>query len=58
VRLDPAYVRRVYLENLAAHQKAVRDTAHKLNVSHVLLNSSKPFDQALMNYLAARVGWK
>ena len=58
LRLDPAYVRSVYMENLAAHQKAIRDTAHKLNLSHVLLNTSKPFDQALMGYLAARVGWR
>jgi uncharacterized protein (DUF58 family) len=58
LRLDPAYIRSVYMENLANHQKAIRDTAHKLHVSHVLLNSSKPFDEALMGYLAARIGWK
>jgi uncharacterized protein (DUF58 family) len=58
LRLDPAYVRRVYLENLANHHKAIRDTAHKLRVSHVLLNTSEPFDKALMDYLAARVGWR
>jgi uncharacterized protein (DUF58 family) len=58
MRLDPAYIRRVYLENLASHQKAIRDTAHKLHVSHVLLNTSRPFDKALTDYLAARIGWK
>jgi uncharacterized protein (DUF58 family) len=58
LRLDPAYIRRVYLENLAAHQKALVDAAHKLHVSHVLLNTSKPFDRAMTDYLAARVGWK
>lgn len=58
VKLDPAYLRNVYLENVANHLKAIRDTAHKLNVNHILLNTKEPFDTALMNYLAARVGWK
>ena len=58
VKLDPAYLRNVYLENVANHLKAIRDTAHKLNVSHILLNTREPFDTALMNYLAARMGWK
>jgi uncharacterized protein (DUF58 family) len=58
VKLDPAYLRNVYLENVANHLKAIRDTAHKLNVSHVLLNTKEPFDTALTNYLAARMGWK
>ena len=58
LRLDPATTRAAYLENVATHQKTIRDAAGKLHVSHVLLNTSGPFDAALMNYLAARVGWK
>ncbi len=58
MRLDPAYIRRVYLENLASHQKAIEAATRKLHVSHVLLNTSRPFDKALMDYLAARIGWK
>ncbi len=58
LKLDPATMRAMYLENVARHLKAVKDAAGKLNVSHVLLNTSRPFDTALMNYLAARVGWK
>jgi uncharacterized protein (DUF58 family) len=58
LRLDPAYARTTYLENLAVHQRSVVDAAHKLKISHVLLNTRHPFDQALMNYLAARVGWR
>jgi uncharacterized protein (DUF58 family) len=58
LRLDPAYARTTYLENLAAHQQAIVEAAHKLKISHVLLNTRKPFDAALANYLAARVGWK
>jgi uncharacterized protein (DUF58 family) len=58
VRLDPATMRAQYLENVARHLKALRDAAGKLNVSHVLLNTSRPFDDALTGYLAARVGWR
>ena len=58
VKLDPATMRAQYLENVARHLKAIRDAAGKLNVSHVLLNTSEPFDEALMAYLAARVGWR
>jgi uncharacterized protein (DUF58 family) len=58
LRLDPAYARRTYLENLEAHQRAIVDAAHRLKMSHVLLNTSKPFDEALASYLAARVGWR
>jgi uncharacterized protein (DUF58 family) len=58
VKLDPATMRAQYLENVARHLKSIRDAAGKLNVSHVLLNTSQPFDEALMAYLAARVGWR
>jgi len=58
LKLDPATMRAMYLENVARHLKAIKAAAAKLNVSHVLLNTSQPFDTALMNYLAARVGWK
>jgi uncharacterized protein (DUF58 family) len=58
IKLDPATMRSGYLASVARHLKAVRETAGKLNISHVLLNTSEPFDNALMNYLAARVGWK
>lgn len=58
LRLDPAEMRAGYLAGVNRHQKTIRDAAAKLNVSHVLLNTSEPFDVALTTYLAARVGWK
>jgi uncharacterized protein (DUF58 family) len=58
VRLDPATMRSAYLASVNRHQKTIREAAGRLNVSHVLLNTSRPFDEALTNYLAARVGWK
>jgi uncharacterized protein (DUF58 family) len=58
IRLDPATMRAGYLASVERHQKTLRDAAGRMNVSHVLLNTSKPFDEALTNYLAARVGWK
>ncbi len=58
IKLDPAMMRSQYLENVAAHMRTIREVTSKLNISHVLLNTSEPFDTALMNYLAARMGWK
>jgi uncharacterized protein (DUF58 family) len=58
LRLDPAMMRATYLENFRRHQAAIKDVCGKLNVSHVVLNTSAAFDVALMNYLAARVGWR
>jgi len=54
LRLDPAVARGSYLKNLAAHQQAIRETASGLHLSHVLLNTSQPFDEALMVYLGRR----
>lgn len=56
LRLDPATMRSIYLENVANHLKQVRDAAAKLNISHVLLDTSRPFDQALTTYLGQRMG--
>ena len=58
LRLDPATMRSIYLENVAAHLSRVREAASKLNISHVLLDTSRPFDDALMVYLAMRMGKK
>ncbi|MDB5296799.1 MAG: hypothetical protein JWO31_2782 [Phycisphaerales bacterium] len=58
MKLDPAQVRAGYLDAVAKHQKALTDGMAKLNVSHLLLNTSKPFDAALATYLARRAGRK
>lgn len=58
LKLDPALTRRIYLENLASHMKAISDAAGKLQVNHVVLDTSRPFDAALTDYLAIRMGRK
>ncbi len=58
LKLDPALTRRIYLENLASHMKAISDAAGKLQVNHVVLDTSRPFDAALTDYLAIRIGRK
>ena len=58
LKLDPALTRRIYLENLADHMKAISDAAGKLQVNHVVLDTSRPFDAALTDYLAIRMGRK
>lgn len=58
LKLDPALIRATYLENLARHQQTIRDAIGKMHVTHVLLNTSRPFDQALTTFLALRMGRK
>jgi uncharacterized protein (DUF58 family) len=58
LKLDPALTRGVYLENLARYQKTLTDACSKLHVSRVVLNTSEPFDTALTDYLARRMGRK
>ena len=47
-----------YLENLARHQQQISDAIAKMNITHTLLNTSKPFDNALVSFLARRMGRK
>jgi hypothetical protein len=58
IKLDPALMRSTYLENLAAHEKALKDGLARLHVQHLALNTSRPFDDALTTYLAQRMGRK
>ena len=54
IRLDPATMRNLYLENVAAHLTAIRRACSVLNFSHLLLDTGRPFDEALMAYLTQR----
>jgi uncharacterized protein (DUF58 family) len=56
LRLDPAMMRAIYLENVANHLRALREATAKLRISHLLLDSSQAMDQALTTYLAQRMG--
>jgi uncharacterized protein (DUF58 family) len=58
IKLDPALMRSIYLENLARHQSRLKEGLAKLNVAHLILNTSQPFDQALSVFLASRMGRK
>ncbi len=55
LRLDPALIRRQYLDALGAHLAAIRAAAGGMRISHVLLNTADPFDDALTLYLARRM---
>jgi uncharacterized protein (DUF58 family) len=56
MRLDPATMRAIYLENVANHLRGIREASNKLNISHLLLDTSRPFDEVLTMYLAQRMG--
>jgi hypothetical protein len=58
LKLDPAMMRNIYLQNVANHLAKLRDACNKMRINHMLLNTSQAFDDALMVFLAQRAGRK
>ena len=58
LKLDPALIRARYMDNLDRHMQTIKDGTRKLAIQHVLLNTAKPFDEALISYLSRRMGKK
>lgn len=56
LKLDPALVRAAYLEALGQHLHEMEHLAGKLNFSYALFDTATPLDQALLHYLARRLG--
>ena len=52
--LDPSLARADYVRRLEAHVESVRASCEGLGVSHVLLDTSKPLELALFDFLKAR----
>jgi uncharacterized protein (DUF58 family) len=56
LKLDPVTTRATYLENIARHQKAVRDACSAMRISYGLFNTSETVEKTLTAYLARRMG--
>jgi hypothetical protein len=54
VRLDAPRVRRLYLERLDRFVTRLREACHRCHYDHVLLDTSKPCELALSEYLVRR----
>ncbi len=52
--LDPSLARADYVRRLEAHVESVRASCEGLGISHVLLDTSKPLELALFDFLKAR----
>ncbi len=52
--LDPSLARADYVRRLEAHVESVRASCEGLGVSHMLLDTSKPLELALFDFLKAR----
>ncbi len=52
--LDPSLARAEYVRRFEAHLESVRGTCEGLGISHVLLDTSKPLELALFDFLKAR----
>lgn len=55
LRLDPAVVRRRYLDALAAHRRAIEKACSDLRISYQLIDTQNSVDQALTAYLSTRL---
>ena len=56
VEVSPDYVRGEYTEKIDAHIEAMRDRARRAGIDYALLDTSKPLDAALREYLIIRQG--
>ena len=54
IEVSPQFMRRDYPERIKAHIKTLRDASAGIGADHVLVDTSKPLDQALRNYLVFR----
>lgn len=54
VEVSPEFMRREYPERIAAHIASIKEVAATMRADHVLLNSAKPLDEALRQYLKFR----
>ena len=52
--LDPSLARADYVRRLEAHVESVRGSCEGIGISHVLLDTSKPLELALFDFLKAR----
>ncbi len=54
LHIIPEYLRKQYLEILGDHMKKLSSEMAANRIDYTLMNTSKPLDQGLFNYLAAR----
>ena len=55
LRLDPAVVRRRYLDAMAGHRRAIETTCSDLRISYRLMDTRHSVDRALTAYLSTRL---
>lgn len=56
MEVTPDYVRHEYGEKIDAHIAALRDQAKRNGIDYFLLNTGRPLDEALREYLSIRQG--
>lgn len=56
VEVSPEWIRTGYRRRIDAHIEALRDTAKRAGLDYFLMNSSRPLDEGLREYLSIRQG--
>ena len=54
MEISPEYARNEYRDKMGNHRKLLADKAAAAGLEHVFMDTSKPLDQGLRNYLAIR----
>ncbi len=55
VKLNPRQVRHAYLEKLQVHLREIRNACERNLAAHVLVNTSRPLEEVLFEYLTSRL---
>jgi hypothetical protein len=58
MEVAPDYARADYREKMDAHIRTLRDKAKGAGIDYFLLDTSRPLDEALREYLSIRGGRK
>jgi hypothetical protein len=56
IEVSPDYMKQEYRGKIDAHIAALRDQARRAGIDYFLLDTSKPLDEALREYLLIRQG--
>jgi hypothetical protein len=58
MEVSPEYARNEYREKIDAHIEALRSKAKSTGFDYFLMNTSRPLDEGLREYLSVRQGRK
>jgi peroxiredoxin family protein len=56
LEVSPEYARHVYKDKIASHMESLRDKTKSAGMDYFLMDTSRPLDEGLREYLSIRQG--